>query len=484
MPGRRRGELARVARRAGCLGDAALPALIFGVTLVLRTWEIDRRFWLLGDQIRDWEIALRPFADLPLVGPPTHVGGYTIGPAFYWILWTVRVTLGPWFDNLPHAGGIGQAAILSAADALLFVAVRRRAGSTWIALAAVTLLATAAFDLCLAAMVWNPVVGSALARIATALVLLDWHRADAARAAATLAIAWAAVHAYTGAVFVAVGVFLAALFDPFVRGDRATARRNAIAALIVVSLLQLPYVAHRLVHPRVGPAMGAVTGSLWRVATGRDAPQVEKSVRGYVEAVAFVQGAPWRPRGLGWAPALGGILLAVRRRRDAALLSVTLVPQALAVAGYALFLDDLDHYYYLSLMPSAVLTILLAALPAGRSRLATTFAAATFAAALLPVPARVRAAATMHQWPEYGALLDGSRRAARLEQPLRALTTEFPLPPTTDGTFLYRILGGRLDPRSPWTATIGRDGRVTYRRVEPMPDPLPAGGSRGPRSDR
>jgi hypothetical protein len=67
---------------------------------------------------------------------------------------------------------------------------------------------------------------------------------------------------------------------------------------------------------------------------------------------------------------------------------------------------------------------------------------------------------------------------------LRALTTEFPLPPTTDGTFLYRILGGRLDPRSPWTATIGRDGRVTYRRVERMPGPLPAGGSRGPRSDR
>jgi hypothetical protein len=128
MPGRRRGELARDARRAGCLGDAALPALIFGVTLVLRTWEIDRRSWLLGDQIRDWEIALRPFADLPLVGPPTHVGGYTIGPAFYWILWTVRVTLGPWFDNLPHAGGIGQAAILSAADALLFVAVRPARG--------------------------------------------------------------------------------------------------------------------------------------------------------------------------------------------------------------------------------------------------------------------------------------------------------------------------------------------------------------------
>jgi hypothetical protein len=30
---------------------------------------------------------LGPFTDLPLVGPPTHFRGFTIGPAFYWILW-------------------------------------------------------------------------------------------------------------------------------------------------------------------------------------------------------------------------------------------------------------------------------------------------------------------------------------------------------------------------------------------------------------
>ena len=88
-----------------------LPAtLVFAATLAMRVDGITQHFWLLGDQIRDWAIALRPFSELPLVGPPTHVGGYTIGPAFYWILWLLRVLFGPWFDNLPHAGGIGQAA--------------------------------------------------------------------------------------------------------------------------------------------------------------------------------------------------------------------------------------------------------------------------------------------------------------------------------------------------------------------------------------
>jgi len=66
---------------------------------------------MLADQIRDWSIALEPFWRLPLVGSPTHVHGYTIGPAFYWILWAIRVVIGPFFENLPHAGGIGQAAL-------------------------------------------------------------------------------------------------------------------------------------------------------------------------------------------------------------------------------------------------------------------------------------------------------------------------------------------------------------------------------------
>src|SRR5262245_4338819 len=154
----------------------ASAILVFVVTLALRIRGVSDHFWMLGDQIRDWSIALRPFTELPLVGPPTHVGGYTIGPAFYWILWAIRVVVGPWFDNLPHAGGIGQAAVQSAADAMLLIAIWRRTNSPWIAWATVLLVATASFDLSLAALVWNPTMGTALAKIATAAILLDWHR--------------------------------------------------------------------------------------------------------------------------------------------------------------------------------------------------------------------------------------------------------------------------------------------------------------------
>ena len=177
-------------------------SLAFVLTLAVRVRGVSTHFWLLGDQIRDWSIALGPFTDLPLVGPATHVGGYTIGPAFYWMLWAIRFVVGPWFDNLPHAGGIGQALLQSAADTLLLAAVWHRTQSVWLALTTVVVLATAAYDLCLSALVWNPVAGSTLAKAATALILLDWPRTSATRVALTAALAWTAVHAYTGAIFV------------------------------------------------------------------------------------------------------------------------------------------------------------------------------------------------------------------------------------------------------------------------------------------
>ena len=249
--------VAHVTRRA--VASLTLAAAVFTLTLAVRVHGISRHFAMLGDQIRDWDIALGPFRDLPLVGPATHVGGYTIGPAFYWILWAIRVTVGPWFDNLPHGGGIGQAIVQSAADVLLLVAIWRRTGSVWLATAAVTLIATAPHDLALAALVWNPTMGSALAKIATALVLLEWPFRSLSGVAVTTAVAWAAVHSYTGAIFATIGVFASIVAGLFGRGERTRALRSAVVIAIVVAALQIPYVLYRM-SPRAGPAMGAVTG--------------------------------------------------------------------------------------------------------------------------------------------------------------------------------------------------------------------------------
>ena len=87
-------------------------------------------------------------------------------------------------------------------------------------------------------------------------------------------------------------------------------------------------------------------------------------------------------------------------------------------------------------------------------------------AAFAVAPARVRFAATLPRMPEYGPLLDGSRRLVERGFPVRAIRTEFQLPPTADPEFLYSILGGRIEPSSHLTALITRDGQVSYQSVK------------------
>lgn len=440
----------------------ALP--VFALALAIRIHGISQHFWMLGDQIRDWAIALRPFSELPLVGPPTHVGGYTIGPAFYWILWILRVTFGPWFDNLPHAGGIGQATLQSAADALLLIAVWRRTASPWIALATVVIIATAAFDVSLASLVWNPPMGAALAKLATAAVLADWHRRSAVHAAVMAAVAWSAVHAYTGAIFVVLSVFLAMLIDPFLRRDRRLALRNAAAIAVVVVLLQLPLVVFQLTKPR-DAAMGAVTGSLSRVLSGESSPEIVKSLNGYAEAVQVIEFMPGRMPALGWLLVISASIVVLRFRKDPTLLAVTVLPQIAAIAGYSLFLDDLDAYYYLSLMPATVLTFVLAVTTMPSVRFARATAVLTLVVALAFVPMRLRNAATMFQMPQYRILVDASRKVRSFGQPMQQIRTDFPLPPSSNAEFLFEVLGGTIDRRAPWVCVIRADGEVTFNQV-------------------
>jgi len=444
----------------------AVTLIFFAVALTLRIQGITTRFWLLEDQMRDWWIALQPFSELPLVGPPTHVGGYTIGPAFYWILWAVRVSLGPWFDNLPHAGGIGHAVLQSGADALLVAAIWRRTGSPWPALIAGALLVTSAYDLALAALVWNPVMGSVLAKTAIALVLLDWHRQSLFRAGLTALVAWAAVHAYTGAIYVAVSVFIAIIADPFLRGDRTQARRNLAIAVLATALLQLPYLAYRFSSQFRAEAMGAVSGSVGRILTGEAAPEITKSLTGYVGAVRFIEFAPWNAPLVGWGLLACGIVVAVRYRDDAPLLAMTLLPQLLAVAGYSLFLASLDHYYYLSVMPAAATTITIALWAVTPRRVATAIGAALLIGTLAAAPAKYRLSTTFHRMPQYGLLVEASRKIKGQGQPMRSIRTEFALPPTTDPEYLFKVLGGRIDRESPWASVITADGDVRYVQIK------------------
>jgi hypothetical protein len=234
---------------------------------------------------------------------------------------------------------------------------------------------------------------------------------------------------------------------------------------MAVALLQVPYLVHQLSNRFSDSAMGAVTDSVGRILSGSERPQLAKSEAGYAAAFNFIEVEPWRVPLSAWVVLACGALLVVRYRRDPVLLTLTLLPQVAAIAGYALFLASLDNYYYLSLMPAAVLTVVLGTTALPSYRLSRAVSIALFVGALCIAPARLRFAATMHRLPEYGALVAGSRTIASRGQPMRAIETEFSLPSTSDPEFVYRVLGGRIEPESPWVGVITSKGGVIFRNV-------------------
>src|SRR5678816_3307078 len=101
---------------------ATLLAVSFFTYIVfIRTFDITGTFLLLGEQIRDWSLALGSFAGLPLTGAPSTAGGRGFGPVYYWILWLGRHLIGPFTDNLPHAGGLTVALLQAIGDTCLLV---------------------------------------------------------------------------------------------------------------------------------------------------------------------------------------------------------------------------------------------------------------------------------------------------------------------------------------------------------------------------
>jgi hypothetical protein len=441
--------------------QSALPAGIFLYTFSIRVWGITRHFWMHYDQIRDWGIALGPFTQLPLLGPVTHLGGSPPGPFPYWVLWAIRVTIGPWFDNLPHAGGIGQALLASIADVLLFLGIRWRTRSTPLALAVVLLVASAPYDLALSATVWPPMLAVTFAKAASAMVLLGWGEREWWRAAATAAIAWAGVQSHVPGTFVAAAILLYLVIQPLMASGWRAALIRAIVVGSIVAIMQIPWAVYWINQPP-GTAGTPVGGSLASIVKGEQAPRIATSALALGRAFSFIQGRPWQIP-LGWLLATCAFVATILLRRNPAALAVSVGSLAMGWGGYALWTGGYHNYYYFSLMPAAVLTVGLALTSIASRSTRTAVGWALVALSVAVQPARLRDSATIHRMPEYRPLLRASRAMAARAQPLRRIEAPF-VAATSSPTFLYEILGGRLSEDSPWVAVVRPDGEVRYER--------------------
>ena len=174
------------------------------------------------------------------------------------------------------------------------------------------------------------------------------------------------------------------------------------------------------------------------------------------------EGSPW----LAILIAAAISVVIVTRRRDLTSVLVSAAPLCLATLGFATWRYGFDHYWYLSLMPSMALTLAFAT---------TTWRPVAASSVLLIAvvvaqPSRLSQAMTIARLPEYRLLVQGSRTIRATAGSVAAIETALSLPPTTDPTFVYRVLGGEVRGDAALMARIGADGRVSYTpRAEVSP---------------
>ena len=430
----------------------------------LRTRHISETFWLLGDQILYWRIALGPWDELPLGGGPSSVGGTTLGPAFVWTMWGIRHLVGPWVDNLPHAGGIGLSVIQSLADAFLFIVLWKRFASPALAVGVTLLIASAPYDMALTATIWNPPLAVAFVKIAIAFILLGGQDPSLWSDAAATGAAVLAVQSHSSAVFFAAPLAASLIARDVLANRLHRVVQYVLSAGIIVLALEAPFLLDRALHPEKRTTPPVVVDNVLFTIGHPDTFRPAAAFREVADANAFILLRPWE---LDWfAPLLTvcALVTAFRTRHDIALAAITYVPLVFAGVGFSFWQQAFNHYWFLTIAPSAALTVALAATawqplaPVAATCLALLFAVAQ--------PSRLSDSMTMHRLPEYGPLVRGSQEIRRRVTEVRGIETEFELPPSSDRQFVFEILGGRVTPTAPLRATIEKTGRVRFDQAK------------------
>lgn len=446
---------ARLAKPAIALG-------LFSVVLWARISDVSETFWLFGEQARDWSIALGPWHELPLSGTPSTVGGRSLGPIYYWVLWLTRVTIGPFFDNLPHAGAIGLSIVQSAGDVLLFFALWRHTKSATLALASVLLVATVAYDMALSAMVWNPPLSVAFVKIGLALFIGSATHPSAWRMAATVIVSWFAVQAHSSAIF-----FFAPVAAWFVVRELAARqwKRAAQTARLIVEILlilQLPYLYDRLSTPTQGTptmAMQAVS----RIVADPGAGDARKAFTHISGSMTLFWAHPIKFEWMGTLLVGAAIGCLWAARREPWMLFVTVAPFLLSVIAFSGWTRPFDHYWYLTLSPPTAVMVAqaLGGLPVWRLR--ESAAIVMLGMVLYMQSPRMYATQFFHRLPEYKIIVRGSREIVRRTHEIRDVITAFETHPDLAKTFPFVCLGGRVTPDATYNAIIAPDGSVTFR---------------------
>jgi hypothetical protein len=439
----------------------ALAAIFFLYALMMRTYDVASTFLMLGEQTRDWMVALGSIADLPLTGAPSTAGGRGLGPVYYWLLWIGRVAIGPFMDNLPHAGGVIVALLQSIADVFLFIALSRRVHWAF-ALAMCLLIASAPFDIAISQVIWNPPVSAALVKSAMAMAMLLTGTSPLWQVALAAALAWMAIQTHLSAAFVGVPLLAALALRPFF--DRSTPVRRSfheraqplLVSVAAVLALQVPFIVAVFREPAApaGPTAaiaGLVNPTAFRPWFAFD------SVSGITGHLVMPMPDSFR---FAVPVLIASLIVAIVYRRDLILVAMTAGSFAMATLLFTTSTRSFDGYWFITLTAALTMTfgMAIAAIP---SKAAVKWiGVALLLAVAWRQPVRIEESTRFFKYPQYDTMLRASRELVMRAPVVRDIRVTFEVHPTMDRTFIYTILGGRIDPAALYTAIVNTDGSV------------------------
>jgi hypothetical protein len=431
----------------------AVAAVFFVYVLAIRTYDVADTFLMLGEQTRDWTIALGGISELPLTGAPSTAGGRGFGPVYYWILWLGRHVIGPFTDNLPHAGGITVALMQSIADAWLLLVLWRRVGP-YLALAMCLLIASAPFDVAISSVIWNPPVSAALVKMATAMALSLGVSPPLWKVGGAAAIAWLAVQAHTSAIFVAAPLLLALVWQALAMQDRLK-RAGLVAAVVLV--LQIPYFVAITKDPS---APAGPTAALNTIANAENF-RIDRSYGVVVNATGELLVRRMNAWPFFQVPTLvAALVVLVAWRHDLVVLALSIGGIAGATILFSTWTRGFDSYWFLTLMTGMVLTYGMAIAAAPSKQAVKWIGVFLLAGVALLQPLRIQQSTVFFKYPQYRPMRLASYALAAQAPAVRDIRMTYEVHPTMDKYFMYRILGGRIDPAAPQRAFFDPDGTV------------------------
>lgn len=443
---------------------AAIAGALFLYVLWIRVYDVSSTFLMLGEQTRDWTVALGGLTDLPLVGAPSTAGGRGFGPSYYWLLWIGRMLLGPFMDNLPHAGGVTVALLQSIADTWLFLALSRRVH--WgLALAMCLLIASAPFDIAISSVIWNPPVAASLIKMAMAMALTLTATSPRWQIALAACLAWMAVQSHLSAIFVAAPLLAALALRSFYERSTDVQRtfydrmKPTLMVLGVVLALQIPFAISILREPTAPVGPSSAIASLTNPKSFRPWAAYD-SVSGITGNLVWPSPDSFK---FTYPTLLVGLIVAFRYRRDLLVVGMTIGAVVVATLLFTTSTRSYDGYWFLTLTAAFTLTfgMAVAAIPSKLVVKWIGFALLAYVAWLQPP--RIADSTRFFKYPQYEIMLRASRQLVRQAPVVRDIKVRFEVHPTMDRQFIYKILGGRIDGSAMYTAVFNSDGSVNLQ---------------------